>query len=130
MNWSEIRTLEGRGAYLYNPKGEMVAIIFEQDRPEAEGLTAQIMESLNAQLIADHAPAEITVDAGLLTATKAMILLVEDYEAKTCKVIRAAITIGKSDWQAEAKERELAMHKMFEFLDVLRAALKAAGGGK
>lgn len=48
LNWSDIRSLEGRGAYLYNPKGEMVAIIFEQDRPEAEGVTVKIMESLNA----------------------------------------------------------------------------------
>lgn len=71
-----------------------------------------------AAIIRSSAP-----DARLITAVKAMILLIEDYEAKTCKVIRAAITIGKSDWQAEAKERELAMHKMFEFLDTLRAAL-------
>lgn len=59
----------------------------------------------------------------LRTTGKAMVLLVEDYEAKTCKVIRAAITIGKDDWRAEAKERELAMHKMFDFLDTFRAAL-------
>ena len=60
----------------------------------------------------------------LVTHVDAMIKLVEDYEAKTVKVLRTVITMGKDDWKVEAKERESARHKMVDFLEELRAALE------
>jgi hypothetical protein len=64
VNCTEIPKLaKGWGAYLHNKKGEMVAIIIPQDRPESEGLLDNILDGLNrTEYAADRVGVEETVE--------------------------------------------------------------------